>query len=98
VQLDIDAEEHTNVVLIPAPALVREGEETAVFVVAGDKAQRRPVEIGLSDGMHVEIVKGVKAGEMVIVDGQQGLPDGAPITQDTGAAPAASDTAKDDGK
>jgi len=98
VQLDIDAEEHANVVLIPSAALVREGEETAVFVVAGDKAQRRPVEIGLSDGTHVEIVKGVKAGEMVIVDGQQGLPDGAPITLDTGAAPAAADAAKDDGK
>ena len=42
VQVDIDAEQHTNVVLIPAPALVREGEETAVFVVNGDKAQRRP--------------------------------------------------------
>jgi hypothetical protein len=37
VQIDIDAEEHANVVLIPAPALVREGEETAVFVVVGDK-------------------------------------------------------------
>ena len=98
VQLDIDAEEHANVVLIPAAALVREGEETAVFVVAGDRAQRRGVEIGLSDGTHVEIVKGVKAGEMVIVDGQQGLPDGAPVTLDTGAAPAATDTAKDDGK
>jgi RND family efflux transporter MFP subunit len=99
VQVDIDAEEHANVVLIPAPALMREGEEIAVFVVAGDKAQRRPVDIGLSDGMHVEIVKGVKAGEMVIVDGQQGLPDGAPITMDTGAPPTpAAGTAKDDGK
>ena len=84
VQVDIDAEQHTNVVLIPTAALVREGEETAVFVAAGDKAERRPVEIGLSDGMHIEIVRGVKAGEMVIVDGQAGLPDGAAITLDTG--------------
>jgi RND family efflux transporter MFP subunit len=102
VQLDIDAEEHTNAVLIPAAALVREGEETAVFVVAGDKAERRAVQIGLSDGIHVEIVSGVKAGEMVIVDGQQGLPDGAPVTLATGgtpeAPPAPADAAKDDGK
>ena len=102
VQLDIDAEQHANVVLIPSAALVREGEETAVFVVAGDKAERRAVEVGLSDGTHVEIVKGVKAGDMVIVDGQQGLPDGASITLDTGEkadeAPAAGDATKDDGK
>jgi RND family efflux transporter MFP subunit len=84
VQVDIDAEQHTGVVLIPAPALVREGEETAVFVAMGDKAQRRPVQVGLTDGTNIEILSGVKAGEMVIVDGQAGLPDEAKIAIDTG--------------
>ena len=79
VLLDIDAERHTGVVLIPTPALVREGEETAVFVAANGKAERRDVEIGLRDGMHVEIVSGVTEGDMVIVNGQAGLPDGAAI-------------------
>jgi hypothetical protein len=82
VQLDIEAERHTNVVLIPAPALVREGEETAVFVAKGEKAERRVVTIGLTDEMDVEIVSGVKEGEMVIVDGQAGLPDGATIVRE----------------
>jgi RND family efflux transporter MFP subunit len=82
VQVDIDAEQHTNVVLVPAPALVREGEETAVFVAKGDKAERRVVVIGLTDEMDVEIVSGVKEGEMVIVDGQAGLPDGATIKRE----------------
>jgi len=84
VQVDIDAEQHTNVVIIPATALVREGEQTAVFVVMGDKAQRRPVQVGLTDGTDLEIVSGVKAGEMVIVEGQNGLPDGAKIAIETG--------------
>ena len=84
VQVDIDAEQHTNVVIIPAAALVREGEETAVFVAMGDKAKRVPVQIGLSDGDRIEITSGVKAGDMVIVDGQAGLPDDAKITIDTG--------------
>ncbi len=79
VQVDIDAELHTNVVLVPEEAIVREGEETAVFVAAGNKAQRRPVSLGLSDGMHVEIRSGVQAGDPVIVRGQAGLPDGATI-------------------
>jgi multidrug efflux pump subunit AcrA (membrane-fusion protein) len=61
---------------------VREGEETAVFVANGEKAERRVVVIGLTDGMDVEIVSGVKEGEMVIVDGQAGLPDGAKITRE----------------
>lgn len=79
VQVDIDAELRPNAVLIPAAALVREGEETAVFVVDGDKAQRRRVQIGLTDGERIEIISGLKTGELVIVDGQAGLPDGAPI-------------------
>ena len=98
VQLDINAEQHTNVVIIPAAALVREGEETAVFVVSGDKAQRRPVQTGLTDGGEVEIVSGVKAGDSVIVEGQNGLPDAATVTIDTGEdedEPAA-DAKKDD--
>ena len=80
VQVDIDAEHRTKVVLIPTSALVREGEDTAVFVAQGAKAERRMVRLGLSDGAHVEIVSGLAAGEQIIVDGQAGLPDGAAIT------------------
>jgi RND family efflux transporter MFP subunit len=93
VQVDIDAERHSNVVLVPAVAIVREGEETAVFVVSGAEARRRPVRTGLSDSTHVEILSGLKAGEHVIVDGQAGLPDGAAITvsreQGSSTTPAA---------
>jgi RND family efflux transporter MFP subunit len=84
VQVDIDAEMHADVVVIPAAALVREGEETAVFIVMGDKAQRRPVQTGLTDGTDLEIVSGIKAGEMVIIEGQNGLPDEAKVTINTG--------------
>lgn len=89
VQVAIDAELHPNAVLIPLQALVREGEETAVFVVNGNTAQRRPVRIGIADGMRIEVVSDVKPGEMVVVDGQAGLPDGATISVGDPAKPAA---------
>jgi hypothetical protein len=57
----------------------------------GEKAQRRPVQIGLTNGTDIEILSGVKAGDMVIVDGQAGLPDDAKITIDTGEGEAAAD-------
>jgi RND family efflux transporter MFP subunit len=82
VQVDIGAEFHRNVVLVPAAAVVREGEETFVFVAAAGKAQRRAVQIGIAEETRVEIVSGVKAGEIVIVEGQVGLPDEAAITTD----------------
>jgi len=80
VQVEIDAETGTGVVLVPVAAVVHEGEEAAVFVVAGEMAKRRVVMIGLQSGDRVEIRDGVKAGEMVVVSGQNGLPDGARVT------------------
>jgi RND family efflux transporter MFP subunit len=79
VQVDIDAERHVEVILVPVVAIVREGEGTSVFVADGTRAQRRAVVVGLSDGVHTEIVSGIKAGERIIVEGQAGLPDGASI-------------------
>ena len=80
VQLDIDAEKHTNVLVVPGAAIVREGDETALFVVEGGKAHRRTIEVGAADASHVEVKSGLKAGELVIVHGQTGLPDGAPVS------------------
>jgi RND family efflux transporter MFP subunit len=80
VQVSIDAETHADVVLVPTPALVHEGEETAVFVLMGDKAQRRVVTTGIQTADQVEITSGATAGEMVITSGQNGLPDGAMVT------------------
>lgn len=80
VQVTINAEEHRNVVLVPSAAVIREADETAVFIATGEKAERRVVTLGLSDDQHTEIVSGVKAGEPVIVKGQAGLPDGAKIS------------------
>jgi len=93
VQVDIDAEVHKGVVIVPAVAIVREGEETAVYVATDSKAKRRAVEIGLSDGTNVEILSGVKAGEIVLVDGQAGLPDDAAIAVTDGPG-AATDTGR----
>ena len=78
--IDIDAEQHSNAVLVPSTAIVRDGEETAVFVASGTRAQRRVVRTGLTDATQVELLSGIAAGDRVIVDGQAGLPDGAAIT------------------
>jgi RND family efflux transporter MFP subunit len=87
VQLEIEGEQHTGVVLVPTEAIVREGEESAVFVAMDDKAQRRVVMLGLVDDEHAEVRSGLKAGELVIVQGQAGLPDGATITTEAPQKP-----------
>jgi cobalt-zinc-cadmium efflux system membrane fusion protein len=80
VSIEIDAEEHRGVVVVPKSAVVHEGDETAVFVAVDGKAARRPVTLGLSDGVQVELTSGLRPGEQVIVAGHETLPDGAGIS------------------
>jgi len=79
VRVAIDTDTHRDAVLVPASAVVREGEDTAVFVVENQMAKRREVKIGIENNDRVEIVSGVMPGEMVITSGQNGLPDGAKV-------------------
>jgi RND family efflux transporter MFP subunit len=80
VQLDVDAEERTDTVLIPTEALLREGNDVAVFVAADSRAERRRVKTGIADAARTEITDGLRAGELVITRGHVGLTDGAAIT------------------
>jgi RND family efflux transporter MFP subunit len=87
VEVEIVAEEHASAVLVPAAAVVREDDKTAVFVVAADKkAHRRPVTVGIETEEDVEIESGVKAGETVVVKGHEELPDGATVAVESAEA------------
>ncbi|MCY1013111.1 efflux RND transporter periplasmic adaptor subunit [Nannocystis pusilla] len=79
VTLTVDHRE--DVALVPKGAIVHDEEQTYVFVPEGDKARRVRVELGLQDAERVEIVKGLGAGDAVIVAGQTGLKDGAKIVR-----------------
>ena len=86
VRVEIVAEQHPNAIAVPAVAVLHEDEDTFVMVAGADKkAHKRKVTVGLSTPKLVEITGGLKAGEAVIVQGQQGLPDNADIAA---AAPA----------
>lgn len=79
VRTEIVAEQRKDVIAVPIEAVLTEDEDSFVMVASGDKAQKRKVTLGLKTPKQVEIASGLKAGEQVIVKGQQGLPDGAAI-------------------
>jgi len=80
VRVEIVAEQHPNAIVVPAVAVLHEDEDTFVMVAGADnKAHKRKVTAGLSTPKLIEITGGLKAGEAVIVQGQQGLPDNADI-------------------
>ena len=81
VRVEIVAEEHPNALAVPVNAVIHEDADAFVMVAGSDKkAHKRKISIGLTTPTLVEVTGGLKAGEAVIVQGQQGLPDGAAIT------------------
>jgi RND family efflux transporter MFP subunit len=68
-------------VLVPAPALRRDGAQDIVFVVKDGKAQRRVVTLGGVVGGSRQVESGVSPGEVLIVDGPADLRDDGAVTQ-----------------
>jgi RND family efflux transporter MFP subunit len=89
VEVEIAGEEHRDAVIIPMAAVVQEGPETFVYSVdAQNHAHRVAVQLGITSGPEAEVLSGLAAGARVVVQGQNGLPDGAAVTPATPAAPA----------
>ena len=76
----------TNLPLIPRSALARSGSGAVVFVVQGDgeiqKASKRAVRLGRSDDAKIEVLQGIEADELVVIDGHFALQDGSPVLLD----------------
>ncbi len=74
------AEEKKNTLLAPLTAVTTSNEQPTVFVLNADgQVEERPVTTGLTTKTQVEIVSGVKAGEIVVTNGQVNLEDGAKV-------------------
>ena len=70
---------HNDAVVMPKRALSIESLSDTVFVAEGGQAVRRDIELGYEETDIVEVVSGLRAGERVIVVGQDGLTDGTPV-------------------
>jgi RND family efflux transporter MFP subunit len=66
-------------VLVPITALLYEADKVKVFVIEGDTAKERQLKTGAKYGEMMEVLQGVRAGENVVVVGQQTLSDGTRV-------------------
>jgi HlyD family secretion protein len=74
----IEVEKIPNATVVPAVAVVSQGDSNYVFLADGSKAKRTPVELGLRQNTVVQ-VKNLPVGSQVIVQGQDRLSDGSQI-------------------
>ncbi len=65
----IPLNESRSTLVVPEAALVQKDGKAYVYVMKGTIAERRPIELGIQHENKVEVVKGLKEGEEVVVKG-----------------------------
>lgn len=74
--LVFEVESHENALVVPQAAIL---ENSYVFVAEGGQAVRRDVKLGIENTVMIEVLAGLADGELVVVEGNYGLEDGAPV-------------------
>jgi HlyD family secretion protein len=76
-QIAITAQTVKDALVVPSAALLNaKGDAAQVMVVdSQNKASSRDVKTGIQTGQQVQIVSGLKPGEVVVTEGAYGLPD-----------------------
>lgn len=84
-RLEVPRQVLADALLVPLSAVVDYEDAKVVYVVDGDLAARRRVELGPTLGEEVVISDGLVAGDRVVVAGQQQVADGQRVVEAEGA-------------
>jgi RND family efflux transporter MFP subunit len=76
---EVDLLEAPHALAIPADALRNEGSVSFVYIVENGKALRRNVTLGGTEGEYVQILAGLKEGDLVILSGPLSLQSGTSV-------------------
>jgi multidrug efflux pump subunit AcrA (membrane-fusion protein) len=95
VRVSINAETIQNTIIAPATALLNsdEGGQIVMVVTKDNVAHEHKVNVGVRQGMNVQIISGVQEGDQVVTVGGLGLEDKAKVKVQ---APPAEDDDDDD--
>jgi len=75
-RIDIITSRHLNAVLVPRDVLVEQGAKRLVYAVVNERIKVRAVTIGTTEDSRVEITRGLRAGDVLVLGGQSLLADG----------------------
>ena len=80
VRVKILTDQRDNTLVVPRSALFRGADDQwQVFVTKGNRARKRPVEVGLINDRLAEILSGIETGERVVRTPPSSLTDGAKV-------------------
>ena len=85
--MELTLQVRASAIVIPEPAIMSNGDNFSVFIVDKDStAQIRPIQVGLRLAGKVEVLKGLNAGDKVVVEGIQKLRPGGAVKLSPAAA------------
>ena len=64
-----------DALVIPASSVLQSGDEQYVYVANGNKAEKKIIETGVTDGERIQVLSGINEGDKVIVEGKEYLSD-----------------------
>jgi multidrug efflux system membrane fusion protein len=87
-EVTLASETRRGALVVPEGAIQASEKGFVTYAVESDKARLRPVEIGLRTATGiVEILSGVKPGDLVVTEGSDRLADGVTVQVASGTAP-----------
>lgn len=85
-KIDLNTGSLHNVIAVPIDAVIELDGQHNVYVVENNKAKEVSVEIGLTNDSQIEITKGLKEGQSIIIEGNKLLSDGQKVRVVNGQA------------
>ena len=80
VYADFSRKTMQKVLLIPREALTQSVKEASVYVVENNVVHLRPVKTGIEMNDLIQVISGLKAGEVVVTSGQINLKEGTQVS------------------
>lgn len=75
-EIRIVSDHKKNIIAIPSDSVVVKDGNEVVFVIHENQALTKDVSLDLDNGQYVEVTKGLKEGDMIVVKGQNYLDEG----------------------
>ena len=75
----ITTETHKDALIIPKKALILESDLDQVYIYQEGNAHKVNLSVGFASGDDLEVLSGLKEGDLVVTAGQDGLREGLPL-------------------
>jgi membrane fusion protein (multidrug efflux system) len=75
----ITTDTHNEALIIEKKSLILESDRDQVYIYQEGKAHKVTLETGFNSGENLEVLSGLKEGDLVVIAGQDGLREGLPI-------------------